>query len=127
MDSPKIHELVFNYILKPLLENNIIKYDNINWNVQSATAQDGEDDDVLFDETDAQFKFLITILLNQKNTKNWSWDQVKNWYENDMKWKKIFTQKHSKIEDRSDFFEKLKEEIGDEAGGVLIPLLDQGK
>ena len=65
--------------------------------------------------------------MNQKQVKKWSWAETKDWYENDMKWKKIFTQKHAKIEDRPAFFTKLKEEIGDPAAAELIPLLDQGQ
>lgn len=45
-----------------------------------------------------------------------------------MKWKKIFTQKLTKLEEQDDFWKSLKEEINnEEAAGVLIPLLKDGK
>jgi len=39
-------------MMKPLLEKNLIKYENLNWNATPATA-DPDDDEALFEDTDA--------------------------------------------------------------------------
>lgn len=54
-----------------------------------------------------------------------TWPQIIEWFENDLKWKKIFTDKHSKIDIPDNMFEELGAEIGNDAAKFLIPLLDQ--
>ena len=46
------------------------------------------------------------------------------WYENDVKWKKIFAEKHAKLEDKDDLITYIQEEYLPEEASVLVPLLD---
>lgn len=46
------------------------------------------------------------------------------WYENDVKWKKIFAEKHGKLEDKDELITYIKDEYLPEEASVLIPLLD---
>jgi len=39
----------------------------------------------------------------------------------------IFAEKHDKIENEDEVFDEIREEIGEEAASVIIPLLDQDK
>jgi len=62
------------------------------------------------------------ILTNQRPAM--SWPKIIDWFENEVKWKKIFTDKHSKIDDSDGFFKNMGEDIGADAAKLIIPLLD---
>lgn len=78
MDSPLIHQLVYNYILEPLLTKKTIDYKYINWDYKPPTEDD--EDDGLFEETNPQFSLIALILVKLKEKNNWSWDEVTKWY-----------------------------------------------
>lgn len=68
MDSPKIHEFIFNFIIKPLVEKKMMKFDNLKWHYKSVTNEDEEEDpdEMMFNETNAQFKFVALIMMKEK-------------------------------------------------------------
>ena len=84
-----------------------------------------EEDDILFEEYDIQFRLVALILAS--NRPKLSWPDVVKWFENDMMWKKIFADKHPKIEDAKMLWDGIKDDCGEQAAIVLIPLLDQAE
>lgn len=56
-----------------------------------------------------------------------SWPEIVKWFETDMQWKKIFVEKHAKIEDSDTLWDEIREEIGEASAKIIIPLLDQDK
>jgi len=51
MDSPRIHHIVFDYIIKPLLDEKILNLKMVKWDMKPETDEE-EEDDVLFEEFD---------------------------------------------------------------------------
>lgn len=50
MDRPNIHQVLFNYIIKPLLSGKpILEFGKVKWDY--VIPPDDEDDEVLFEET----------------------------------------------------------------------------
>ena len=62
MDFPKIHTYLFKYVILPLLERDILKLESIKWNEVIKKDEPDDDDDIVFDNTDPQFKLLAHIL-----------------------------------------------------------------
>lgn len=62
MDCPAIHQRVYEYLIKPLIDAKILNYKFLRWDLKP-TYED-EDEDVLFEETDSQFKLLALILVS---------------------------------------------------------------
>lgn len=62
MDFPKIHTYLFKYVISPLLEKDIMKLESIKWNEVIKKDEPDDDDDIVFDNTDPQFKLLAHIL-----------------------------------------------------------------
>lgn len=62
MDFPKIHTYLFKYVILPLLERDIMKLESIKWNEVIKKDEPDDDDDIVFDNTDPQFKLLAHIL-----------------------------------------------------------------
>ena len=51
MDCPKLHQIVYNYVIKPLIKANILNFKLVKWDIKPPTRK--EDDDMLFEDTDA--------------------------------------------------------------------------
>lgn len=56
-----------------------MKFEDINWEYQPPATED--DDDVLFEEANPQFKLMALVLVKLKESNSWSWPEVTNWYE----------------------------------------------
>ena len=122
MDCPTIYRLLFDNVLVPL--ENILDMKKIRWLEKKQVKEKEDSDDYIMEDTDSQFK-LAAMLLADKKKKTKSWDEVIKWYETDMAWKKIFMDKHEKIDDKEGTFAEIAEVIGTEAASVITLLLDQ--
>lgn len=123
MDCPTIHQRVFEYLIKPLIEAKILNYKFLRWD--SKPTYDDEEEDALFEETDSQFKLLALILASQRPHR--SWPEIVRWFEKEMYWKKCFAEKYEKLESQEAVFDDIRKEVGDEAAKIIVPLLDQDK
>ena len=122
MDCPTIYRLLFDNVLVPL--ENILDMKKIRWLEKKQVKEKEDSDDYIMEDTDSQFK-LAAMLLADKKKKTKSWDEVIKWYETDMAWKKIFMDKHEKIDDKEGTFAEIAEVIGTEAASVITLILDQ--
>jgi hypothetical protein len=61
VDCPSIHQRVYDYLIKPLIEAKILNYKFLKWDLKP-TYEDEDEDEALFEETDSQFKLLALIL-----------------------------------------------------------------
>lgn len=124
MDCPLIHQRVYAYIIRPLINAKILNYKFLRWDLKP-TYEDEGDEDTLFEESDSQFKLLALILAGHRPEKSWA--EIVRWYEKDVGWKRHMVLKHEKLEEKDTVFDEIREEIGDEAARIIVPLLDQDK
>ena len=74
----------------------------IKWNVDQKEKPPADDDDVVFDSSDAQIKLMARILSDFKKGEDnnpKSWDEVFKYYNTELKWGKVAAEKQAKIED----------------------------
>mgnify|MGYP006952841392 FL=1 len=95
----------------------------IRWNVDPKDKPPVDDDDIVFDSTDAQLKLMARILSDFKNGEEpKSWEDVFKYYTTELKWAKTAFDKQEKIEDPDELWQSIKDEIGEKEAAVIIPL-----
>ena len=84
----------------------------IRWNVDPKDKPPVDDDDIVFDSTDAQLKLMARILSDFKNGEEpKSWEDVFKYYTTELKWAKTAFDKQEKIEELERFFRLLRYHI----------------
>jgi hypothetical protein len=111
-DTPKIHRLVYDYVLSPLQKKGILNLRFIRWSFDD-------------DPTGSHVKLLALILTGHKQVSRGAWSDVVTWYTEEVKWKGVFTQKIAKLTAKDEVFAEVREEIGEEAAKVIMPLLEE--
>lgn len=53
MDCPKLHQIVYNYLIKPLVKANILNLKMLKWDIKPLPKEEDEDEDIAFEDTDA--------------------------------------------------------------------------
>lgn len=120
LDCPQIHKYLMNFLIKPLREKNIVSYQHISWKFEKIKKEDDEDD-IQFG-TEPFFKLLALILVDMKrNQMSWK-DICKNF--DKFNWREPTDDKHQHIEEADSLWSEIKNEIGDSAASVVIPLLN---
>ena len=96
------------------MRRNLLKPKFIKRNVDPKDKQPAEDDDIVFDSTDAQLKLMARILSDYKNGEDnnpRSWDEVFKYYSTELKWGKTAFDKQEKIEDAEELWQSIKDDI----------------
>jgi len=102
IDVPLISKYLFTFVIKPLMDNNMLDLRYIKWSMEPEKKGDDEDD-IVFDGSDSYFKLMAYILLDQfKKCTSWK-DTVK--YYNERNWKTVSQAKHDKIEDTDELWD----------------------
>ena len=53
MDCPKLHQIVYDYLIKPIRNANILNFKMVKWDIKPLVKEEDEDEDLLFEDTDA--------------------------------------------------------------------------
>lgn len=125
LDVPQIHQYLSKHVIDPLNRKGQLKMRFIKWVADAKDKPVVEDEeDMMFDESNAMYKLMALILIDQKNGDKApsSWDEVFKFFD-DCKWGKVVTDKQEKIDDPDTLWPEIKDEIGNEMASVIIPLL----
>jgi len=125
LDVPQIHQYLWKHVINPLNRKGQLKMRFIKWVADPKDKPVAEDeDDMMFDESNAMYKLMALILIDQKKGDKApsSWDEVFKFFD-DCKWGKVVSDKLEKIDDPDTLWKEIKEEIGNEMASVIIPLL----
>ena len=115
MDLPYIHDYTYRFLIKPLCENKCLNIKFIDWvpRPEDKKAED-EDDNIDFDNSDAQFK-LMALILSDKQISN---------KDIEASFKTAAKVRKQKLEDADSTWQEIKEDLGADAEAVIKMLRD---
>lgn len=84
------------------------------------TEEEDDDDEFGFDSSNSMF-LLLTYLIKYQKEQLKSWEKAIEWYDN----QKIGKEQLEKIEDPDDFWDQVKDEIGEfgDEYEIIVPIL----
>ena len=102
LDLPELHKYLFNHVIKPLVDQNMMSLKFVRFDKELPKPEDP--DEYVFDSTDYSFR-LLALIINNEITKNSSGldEFIKS-----NNYSKIFKQLWGKIEYKDDLWENIK-------------------
>ena len=73
LDVPQIHIYLYSYIIKPLVDAKVMEMKGLNFRLKRKDViqeEEGDDEDIDFDNSDCLFKFIATILVEDMKKMN---------------------------------------------------------